>query len=125
MKEIDIKAKREKEQKKYEEYKKSKNKIDKLNERYQELQMEEVYEEKKRNGEGNVNFRMINEASEVVLQSDKRWKDLGFIHRTKEEIKEELKKQMNSRDRRETKKNLTDMKQGMQSYYIKELPQKK
>ena len=104
MKEIDIKAKREKEQKKYEEYKKSKNKIEKLNERYQELQMEEVYEEKKRNGEGNVNFRMINEASEVVLQSDKRWKDLGFIHRTKEEIKEELKKQMNSRDRRETKK---------------------
>ena len=102
MKEIDIKARREKEQKKYEEYKKSKNKIDKLNERYQELQMEEVYEEKKRNGEGNVNFRMINEASEVVLQSDKRWKDLGFIHRTKEEIKEELKKQMNSRDRRET-----------------------
>ena len=125
MKEIDIKAKREKEQKKYEEYKKSKNKIEKLNERYQELQMEEVYEEKKRNGEGNVNFRMINEASEVVLQSDKRWKDLGFIHRTKEEIKEELKKQMNSRDRRETKKNLTDMKQGMRSYYIKELPRKK
>ena len=125
MKEIDIKAKREKEQKKYEEYKKSKNKIDKLNERYQELQMEEVYEEKKRNGEGNVNFRMINEASEVVLQSDKRWKDLGFIHRTKEEIKEELKKQMNSRDRRETKKYLTDMKQGMRSYYIKELPRKK
>ena len=125
MKEIDIKAKREKEQKKYEEYKKSKNKIEKLNERYQELQMEEVYEEKKRNGEGNVNFRMINEASEVVLQSDKRWKDLGFIHRTKEEIKEELKKQMNSRDRRETNFFLTDMKQGMRSYYIKELPRKK
>ena len=125
MKEIDIKAKREKEQKKYEEYKKSKNKIEKLNERYQELQMEEVYEEKKRNGEGNVNFRMINEASEVVLQSDKRWKDLGFIHRTKEEIKEEPKKQMNSRDRRETHFFLTDTKQGMRSYYIKELPRKK
>ena len=107
MKELSIMAENEKELNLEEEYNKSKNEITKLNERHQELQMEEHYEKKRReNGDGTVNFQMINEASEVALKRDDRWKNLGYIHKKVREIKEELKKEMNARDHHEAKKIL-------------------
>ena len=75
-------------------------------ERYRELETDEFYANKNKKGETSIDFRMLNEASEVALKSDKRWKDLGFIYNKMHEIEKELKKEMNARDRRETKKIL-------------------
>ena len=57
MKELEIMARKEKELNLNEEYNSSKNKIFlKLNERYQELQIEKLYKEKSKNGKVTVNF---------------------------------------------------------------------
>ena len=116
MKELSIMAENEKELNLEEEYNKSKNEITKLNERHQELQMEEHYKKKSENGDGTVNFQMINEASEVALKRDDRWKNLGYIHKKVREIKEELKKEMNARDHHEAKKYLIGTSQDTLSF---------
>ena len=74
--------------------------------RYREFVSEKFYQMKSKNGEVDVNFKMINEVSEVALNSDKRWKDLGFIYKKISEIEKELGKEMNARDRHEAKKIL-------------------
>ena len=49
---------------------------------------------------------MLNEASEITLISDKRWRDLGYIHNTINDIEVELKKEMNKRDHHKAKKSM-------------------
>ena len=106
MEELCDMARKENELNLIEEYYECEKKRKKLMARYREFVSEKFYQMKSKNGEVDVNFKMINEVSEVALNSDKRWKDLGFIYKKISEIEKELGKEMNARDRHEAKKIL-------------------
>ena len=87
-------------------YNKSVKTTKRLMNRYRELEENEFYKKKSKNGEIKVDVMMINEASEVTMKRDERWKYLGNTHKMINEIKKELKKEMNTRDRHQTIKIL-------------------
>ena len=81
MEEIRDMAKKEKELDLTEEYNESKKVTMKLMNRYRELESEDFYKQKGSEEKNEVNYRMLNEASEIALNSDKRWRDLGYPYR--------------------------------------------
>ena len=64
-----------------EECNESVNTTKRLMERYRQLETDKFYQNKSENGEVSVDCRMLNEANEVAINSDKRWRDLGFIYK--------------------------------------------